>query len=386
MFRWLLLTLALLVLAVGFLTVLQSPAWLEWRLAILAGEYGFYFAPVPLGLAALAWLSRGSQMPVTVVTVFACALAVGLLLKPVVEAAQIAQGLPARLDAAFGPVTMKREPFSPAHLVGAGSGAGQVETMAFADGLLLDFYRPVGSTARPVPCVVVVHGGGWNSGERTQLAAFNHRLASLGYGVAAVSYRLAPKFIWPAQRDDVMAALAFLKAKAREIGIDPERIVLLGRSAGGQIAEVVAYAAMDPAIRGLVGLYAPSDLNFAYAHAEEDDVIKSPSLMRQFLGGSPDAAKANYDSASALAFVSANSPPTLLLHGQLDGLVWHRHSERLAARLTEMGVKNCFVSMPWATHAFEANLDGPGGQLTTYALEWFLAAVTQERNVPPERE
>ena len=67
----------------------------------------------------------------------------------------------------------------------------------------------------------------------------------------------------------------------------------------------------------------------------------------------------------------------MLLHGQLDALTWHRHSERLAARLAEFGVPHAFVSLPWATHAFEFNLNGPGGQLTTYAVEWFLAAVTR---------
>jgi acetyl esterase/lipase len=65
------------------------------------------------------------------------------------------------------------------------------------------------------------------------------------------------------------------------------------------------------------------------------------------------------------------------MHGQLDALVWHRQSERLAQRLTDAGVPHVFISLPWATHAFEVNVNGPGGQLTTYAVEWFLAAVTK---------
>jgi len=59
----------------------------------------------------------------------------------------------------------------------------------------------------------------------------------------------------------------------------------------------------------------------------------------------------------------------------LDTLVWNRHSERLAARLTEAGVPNLFVSMPWAAHALEYNLSSPAGQLTTYSVGWFLGAV-----------
>ena len=99
--------------------------------------------------------------------------------------------------------------------------------------------------------------------------------------------------------------------------------------------------------------------------------------MRRYLGGPPAAVQAAYDSASALQHVTAAAPPTLLLHGENDTLVWHRHSERLDARLAEFGVPRVFVHLPWATHAFEYNLHGPGGQLTTHALEWFLADVTR---------
>jgi acetyl esterase/lipase len=225
--------------------------------------------------------------------------------------------------------------------------------------------------------VILLHGGGWDSGERDEIAHFDHWLARRGYAVAAISYRLAPKFPWPAQRDDTLAAIAFLKDHARELGIDATRLVLLGRSAGGQIAETVAYTAHDPAIRGVVALYAPADMPFAYAFGHEDDILKSPLLLRQFLGGPPDKADANYTSASSYFQVSKSSPPTLLLHGALDTLVWHKQSERLDARLAEHGVPHVFVSLPWATHAFEYNLRGPGGQLTTFSIEWFLAAVTR---------
>jgi len=375
--RWSYLFLSLLFLAVGLLTVFPAPDWSEWRLAVLAGEYGYMLALVPLFVAALAWLSRGRQLLLTAGTLLVCALALGLLLKPGVEAVQVSRQLPARLTAAFGPGEIQREPFSLREIFARGTNPVAVETRSFAAGLALDYYRPAGFAGRLVACVVTIHGGGWDSGDRTQFAFFNHWLASLGYGVAAVSYRLAPDAIWPAQREDVLAALAYLKSHAAELGIDSNRLVLLGRSAGGQIAEVVGYGARDPAIRGVIGMYSPSDLNFGYEHAWEDDAIRSPSLMRQYLGGPPEKAQANYDSASALPQVTRGAPPTLQLHGRLDTLVWHRHSERLAARLDELGVSNVFVSLPWATHAFDVNPRGPGGQITRHAVEWFLAAVTR---------
>ena len=106
-------------------------------------------------------------------------------------------------------------------------------------------------------------------------------------------------------------------------------------------------------------------------------MLKSPALMRQYLGGTPAAARENYLSASPHYHVTRATPPTLLLHGENDALVWHRHSVRLDARLAEEHVPHAFVSLPWATHAFDYNLHGPGGQLTTFAVEWFLAVVTR---------
>src|SRR6185437_2536684 len=97
-------------------------------------------------------------------------------------------------------------------------------------------------------------------------------LAGRGYAVADISYRLAPGAVWPAQRDDVLAAIAGLRGAAGRLGIDPDRIVVFGRSAGGQIAEAAAYWARDPGLRGVAAFYAPADMNFAYAFGREDDI------------------------------------------------------------------------------------------------------------------
>jgi acetyl esterase/lipase len=301
------------------------------------------------------------------------------------QAWRIAQVLPDQLKAhGGGGASPTRRIFSfPDLFFGRDPAVVSVRTLDVGGGLLLDFYppmRPAGD-AGPVPCVVAIHGGGWDSGDRTQLPKLNHWLAGRGYAVAAISYRLAPHALWPAQRDDVHAALAFLRSRAAELGIDPARWVLLGRSAGGQIAQTVGYTLGDPSIRGVVALYAPSDLIFGYVNTHENDMLKSPALMRQFLGGTPESARANYESASAIFHVGPRTPPTLLLHGTNDALAWHRHSERLAARLAEHRVPHTYVALPWATHGFEFNLHGPGGQITTYALERFLTAITARDNL-----
>lgn len=377
MLIWLLLVLALALLGLGALTVVPAPDWSAWRLAVLAGEFGHWLAVAAAALAVSAWLMRSGAPVVSLAIVAVSAAAGALLLVPSVQAWRVGRALPEKLTAQFGAHAPGRAAFSVSGFLRRHPKPVRIERRHVAPGLPLDFYRPARTDGRPAPCVVVVHGGGWDSGDRAQLPELNHWLARRGYAVAAISYRLAPAHRWPAQREDTLAAIAFLKANAPELGIDATRLVLLGRSAGGQIAQVVAYTANDPAIRGLVALYAPSDLYFGYVNTHEDDMLKSPALMRQFLGGPPETIRAQYESASALNFVSPQSPPTLLLHGRNDAVSWYRHSVRLEARLARHGVRRAYVALPWATHAFDYSLRGPGGQLTTFAVEWFLAGVTK---------
>ena len=376
MLRWSLFSIAVLFLGLGLLTVFRSPDWNVWQLALLAGEFGHWLAMGALTTLVVAWFTRTSGSAATPLTLLFAACATILLCKPTFEARQVAEFAKIDLDA-MGAPEVKQVPFSFVGWFKRAPNRVPVEMITYAKGLELDFYRAVGRT--DAPCVIAVHGGGWDSGNRSQLSGLNHWLAHQGYAVAAISYRLAPRFPWPAQRDDTLAAIAYLKANAAQLGIDASRLVLLGRSAGGQIAESVGYSAHDPAIRAVVGLYAPSDLRFAYKYARDDDILKSPGLIRRFAGGGPDVAGPQFESASAMPQVTAGSPPTLLVHGELDTLVWHRHSIRLDAVLERHGVPHVFVSLPWATHAFEYNLAGPGGQLTTYALDRFLKKVTASR-------
>ena len=381
--KYLLLFAAVLLSALALLTLIRAPdSMLMWKLAILAGEFGHWLVLVALGVALAVGLGLSGGL--RVVGLALCLFAVVGFLRPVFGACRLAATLPEELREAFGPGVRTAPAFDWGQLYhGRSVPAAQRTTEIFSRPagleLKLDFYcaSAVPDTLqRPRACVVVIHGGGWDSGDRTQLAEWNSRLVAQGYAVAAISYRLAPQFIWPAQRDDVLAAIAWLKSNATRLGIDPARFVLLGRSAGGQLATAVGYGAHDPAIRGVIALYAPHDMPFTWSVSREDDALNSIRLFRQYFGGAPDTAERQtlYESASGQWLARADSPPTLLVHGALDTLSWSRHSERLVGRLRELGVPCYFLPLPWATHGFDFNPDGPGGQLAEYAIEGFLAA------------
>jgi acetyl esterase/lipase len=255
--------------------------------------------------------------------------------------------------------------------------AAAVESLVYAtrENRALRLFYSHDAAVPMAPCVIMIHGGGWESGTPREFPKFSDHLVQHGYAVADIEYRFAPRWPWPAQREDVLDAITCLKTHAAQLHLDPQRFVLLGRSAGGQIAEAVAYGAGRSEIRGCIAFYAPADMHYAYEFARADDILNSLRLVRQYLGGTPTEVRDNYDSASGILLASHDSPPTLLIHGRRDELVWFRQSQRLSNRLDALGVPHCFVQLPWATHAFDYNFNGPGGQISTYAVDTFLGSV-----------
>lgn len=381
--KWLLPALSVGFCAMSLLSVIRAPGTRPaWMLAVIVTEYGHWLLVLPLGLALTAYSTVEGVWRGTVF-VLAAVTTVGLL-RPAFTAALMAGRLKINLARAFGPVAVAGPQWSWLRLVlGWRTQLGAVRTEVYSQPvgaeLKLDFYPAAAgaSAGRPAPCVVVIHGGGWDSGDRRQLAEYNHRLAARGYAVAALDYRLAPRWIWPAQKEDVFTALHWLRAEAESLGIDPARLVLLGRSAGGQIAVASGYAARDLGVCGVISFYGMADMRFVYSVARENDFLKSRRLLRKFLGGTPGEVPGNYDDASGHRLLDRNSPPTLLLHGALDTLVWRRHSDCLETDLRAATVPHYHLALPWATHAFDLNTDGPGGQLADCAISHFLAAVTR---------
>ena len=367
--RWLILFLAVVVAIVSLLNFTRAPdSKLAWMIALAVGEFGHWLVLLPVGVAVLAVFAASGAWRWA--TLLFCLVAITGLMRPSFSAWRMGGGhfswLRLYWHAAIPVVPVRTEIYA--------RPGGQE--------LKLDVYLPPfakDSSARR-PGLVVIHGGGWDSGDNTQLTEWNHRWAARGWVVAALNYRLAPAHPWPAQRDDVAAAIAWVKTNAVQLGLDEHRLVVLGRSAGGQIATAVAFGARDPDIRGVISLYAPHDMPFAYSVSREDDALNSIKLMKQYFGGPPDTPerKALYDSASGQLLARPDSPPALLIHGYPDTLVWYRHSRRLTARLQEIGVPVTHLELPWATHAFDFNPDGPAGQLTDAAIAEFL-----ERVAPP---
>lgn len=361
-------------LALSLLAVFRAPEYHLWMLAIVATEWGHVLAVLALLTFAPGWsTTKGGRYSVVLGLA-----AAGLFLTPLVRSRLLAPDIPAGMDRAFGPTALARDPFSWKDLaLGVPLSPVRETTHPYAlscgDNLLLELYRPQ-SALKPLPLVLVVHGGSWQSGSRLDLDALSRYLAARGYAVASVDYALAPGTVFPGPVEDVRDALAFLKKKAVELSVDADRVVLLGRSAGAQIALAAGHDEQPlPGIKGEILFYGPNDLFLAWRVPGPKRMIDSRRLLRQYLGGSPAEQPERYEQASPLLRAGKDSPPTLMIHGGRDEMVWPLHEYRLSNKLKAAGVPHYFLNMPWATHGCDYNFNGPCGQISTYAVERFLA-------------
>jgi acetyl esterase/lipase len=271
-----------------------------------------------------------------------------------------------------------REPFSALKMFSKAPESVKYKTVTYVTyhdtSLTLDFYPS--QIAGNKPCVIVIHGGSWSSGDSQQLPELNNYLAGKGYHVASISYRMAPKHQSPEPLVDVGATIDYLKRNAHQLKIDTANFVLLGRSAGAQIAMLAAYSMHNPSIKGVIDFYGPADMVWGYSKPASKLVMDSRGVMERYLGGTYKDVPKKYEASSPIEYVDKQSPPTLIIHGANDVLVAYEHSIRLDKKLTKNNIKHYWLQLPWATHGFDYNLNGPGGQLSTYTVERFLKVVT----------
>jgi acetyl esterase/lipase len=253
--------------------------------------------------------------------------------------------------------------------------------------LSLDVYRPGPATpAAKVPAVIVVHGGGWSAGDKGEAPLASERLAGQGFAVFDIQYRLAPQPNWKTATGDVKCAIGWVKGHAREeagIDVDPERVALLGRSAGAHLALLAAYAPDDPAlapscdagdtrVAAVISLYGAGDLVWAYEHPTNPRVFDMPARVASFLGGTPKAVPDRYIQLSPARRATAGAPRTLLLHGGRDQFALPGQTGLLAARLRALGVPHDVLIIPYAQHSFDFVSGGLSGQLAEHAILRFL--------------
>ena len=235
--------------------------------------------------------------------------------------------------------------------------ANQEYSRPASGAILLDLYLPEKTPARPLPVVLWLHGGGWKRGnkENCPLAW----LAAEGYAVVSLDYRLSWMARWPAQIDDVRAAIRWLRTNATRFNLDPERIAVAGASSGGNLASIVGTApaatgeTVSSRVRAVIDFYGASDIltmppNLPGPGRTDADLAAAngAKLIGGIVRDHPEIAR----QVSPLYNVSPDDPPFLILHGERDPEVPLDQSRRLHAKLRETGVPSELVVLPGVGH------------------------------------
>jgi acetyl esterase/lipase len=237
--------------------------------------------------------------------------------------------------------------------------------------LTLNIYRP--DRVGKYPAIVSIYGGAWQRGNPDSDDNFNRYIAAQGYVVWAISYRHAPTYNFPTQIEDVRSALTFIQKHASENETDLDRVALIGRSAGAQLAMLAAYQDPPFPIRAVVDYYGPVNLTAGYNDVPNPDPIESRVTLRAFLGGTPTDFPDRYYQASPLNAVKPALPASLLIYGGKDHIIESKYGKDLAQKLQSQGNRAVFIEIPWADHSFDAVFSGVSNQLTLYYTERFLA-------------
>lgn len=241
--------------------------------------------------------------------------------------------------------------------------------------LILDLYLPAGagSNGTRYPLLVMIHGGGWMAGHTRHSGAFSDWPATLaaianeGFVVASVEYRLSGEAPFPAAFDDVRTAIRWLRAHADQYGIDRNRALAMGGSAGGQLAALVGTACGDNAypdaasgetaesacVQGVVAWYGVFDFAAIVPVDGPEEGRSAAGAVGSYLDCEPTHCGSEVvRAASAISFVDPSDPPFLLIHGVDDPVVSVEQSRAMHEKLEKAGVASKLIEIPGVKHSF----------------------------------
>ncbi|MBP7368940.1 MAG: alpha/beta hydrolase [Paludibacteraceae bacterium] len=214
------------------------------------------------------------------------------------------------------------------------------------------YYNP--TSVSPTPAVIHIHGGGWNHGTKESQTGFGSWFKS-GFAVINVEYRLVQVAPAPAAIEDVRCALTYLKTHAKELNVNPDKIVVDGSSAGAHLALMVGLlendrkfdtncpSNIDMRVAAIVSNYAPTDFS-----GSNIDAKKWKSLAN-WLGDKVDS-QSFRDAVSPLTYVNKTSSPVFIVHGNADPIVPYQQSVALHEKLDQCGVYNVFITVDGGGH------------------------------------
>ena len=218
----------------------------------------------------------------------------------------------------------------------------------------MDVYLPAGRSVKETPVLIYIHGGAWIDGDKSEFLQVKPLVEQIfpGYAMISFNYRLydfvSKQNRFPAQEEDVKAALLYIRSKLAEWNLS-DKIILSGASAGGHLALLHGLKNRESDIKGLIAFFPPTDLTSLFGFNN----LTSLGLT-EIMGGTPMTAPANYQNSSPVNFASSDDPPIIFFHGETDQVVPISQSERLETTLKNTQIRHQFIRVPNQGHGFTA--------------------------------
>jgi arylsulfatase A len=224
--------------------------------------------------------------------------------------------------------------------------------------LEMDVYRPKGAWGE-LPAVVCIHGGGWAKGNRASHGKIAQALAARGYVASTISYRLSGETPFPAAIQDCKAAVRFLRANAKELGIDADKIGAIGLSAGGHLTALLATShgvdelegeGGNPSFSSRIQAAVPMGAQTDFLSERTREVSNDRLIWKQFMGGSQQERPKAYRLASPLEHLDKDDPPCLFITGETDDA--STRATKFRKRMSDLGVSSEIEVIEGAPHGF----------------------------------
>ncbi|WP_171656388.1 alpha/beta hydrolase [Paenibacillus foliorum] len=224
----------------------------------------------------------------------------------------------------------------------------------------IDFYAP--ESPREEVALLFIHGGGWEKGSKEQWCDVAKHFAQLGYFCASAGYRLTDSAVYPAQLEDVHSAMQYMKKQSSRFGFNPERIVVIGSSAGGYLAAMMALdAAYKESLPQAVILYCPVTT-----------LEMEGEFLPRFMGCPREGNEELYREASPYHRITGTEPPFLIIQGDADVLTPYEQVAAFHEALLENGVHSEIEVLEGVSHGFGYGIATPAQQKSVQRMEAFL--------------
>ncbi|MDE3124686.1 MAG: alpha/beta hydrolase [Bacteroidota bacterium] len=218
----------------------------------------------------------------------------------------------------------------------------------------MDVYLPAGRDTTHTKLLILIHGGAWTSGDKSDFDTAIQMLQSglPNFAICNFNYRLANlqgSNLWPTQLTDINNAYQYLQLQQSKFGINTNQTAVFGASAGAQLALLFAYTHSNK-VKAVIDLFGPTDLAALYYHAPNP---LYPTLLSVFLNGTPTSNLSAYISASPLYLVNKTAlPPTIIFHGTADDVVPISQSDSLNNRLQNYSITHQFIQYAGEGHGW----------------------------------